>query len=171
METVYVIDVFNVMFKWKKTSALMRDGSFTAAERIFFDYLSSAGLKNNNFFMLFLDGADEMELSRKYGHNMRIIFCHPSDADTKIKKYIERQYNTSKKLIVISNDAEIISFARRFDYPTLSAERFIAKMDKQIHNSYSPASESDEKPETPNEKEIEEYIELMRVMGKYENNK
>ena len=81
------------------------------------------GSENNRVWVVF-DGYSDSSLDNLKGNNLNIIFSCNQSADERIKKILELSDN-AKNVVVVSDDKEIIFFAKGFRARAMSVEEFI----------------------------------------------
>ncbi|MCK5076525.1 MAG: NYN domain-containing protein [Calditrichia bacterium] len=174
MQTTYLIDVFNLLYKWSVTKTLMKNNQLIEAEQIFLNKVLSFSKCNNCTFHLFFDGMN-LELARKWNYpKMKIIFCHPQTADEKIKSFINNTYKKNKhnnKIITVTDDHELVSYSRRFDYKVMNIDNFLILLKQSSSAKSSKSQNINEKPDSVTDADIEEYLHLMKEDNKKSENK
>ncbi len=81
------------------------------------------GSENNRVWVVF-DGYSDSSLDNLKGNNLNIIFSCNQSADERIKKILELSDN-AKNVVVVSDDKEIIFFAKGYRARAMSVEEFI----------------------------------------------
>jgi len=81
------------------------------------------GSENNMAWVVF-DGYFDPALSSLNSSNLSIIFSCNQSADERIKKFLELSDN-AKNIAVVSDDKEIIFFAKAYRARAISVEEFI----------------------------------------------
>jgi len=81
------------------------------------------GSENNRAWVIF-DGYPDSALNNLSSEGLNILFSSDQSADEKIKKILENAGNT-RNFVVVSDDKEIISFARLYRAKALSVEKFV----------------------------------------------
>ena len=161
MKKKYLIDVFNLLYKWPETKDLMHKNQLEKAEIIFLNKVLSFSNNTNCTCHLFFDGMNE-NLSSKWNYpNLKIVFCHPQTADARIKSFLRNNYRKNKNLVTVSDDAEIKSHSRRFDFKAMNADDFLNLLRQPAANKKNLNS-GNEKPRDVSDYEVEEYLRLMK---------
>ena len=163
MAKTYLIDVFNLLHQIPETKSLMNNNKLLDAEILFLNQVLNFVNSSNCRCILFFDGRNP-ELTAKWNSsNLRVIFCHPQTADDKIKEHLKNLYGQRSqkgKTITVSDDHAILSNSRRYDIKTMNSNSFISMLNNSEETS-SSENRSQEKPDTPTEAEIDEYMKLL----------
>jgi len=165
MQTTYLIDVFNLLYKWSATKTLMKNNQLIEAEQIFLNKVLSFSNFTSCTCHLFFDGINP-ELARKWNYpKMKIIFCHPQSADEKIKSFLKNTYKKNRQLknvITVTDDHELVNYSRRFDFKTMNADNYLALLEQSSSAKSSKSKNNNEKPDSVTDADIKEYMQLMK---------
>ena len=124
MSLQYIIDGCNITHQpnfIKKIPKKTSDSRVALVE--FIRIRRPCGSENNKVWLVF-DGYPDLALDNLDKSNLNIIFSRNQSADERIKKLLELSDNP-KNVIVVSDDKEIIFFARDCRARTISVEEFI----------------------------------------------
>ena len=124
MSLQYVIDGCNITHHLKFIENSPKKYSDSRANLIELIRLERlCGSENNRVWVVF-DGYSDSSLDNLKGNNLNIIFSCNQSADERIKKILELSDN-AKNVVVVSDDKEIIFFAKGYRARAMSVEEFI----------------------------------------------
>lgn len=124
MSLQYVIDGCNVTHHPKFIKNTPKKSSDSRADLIELIRIKRlCGSENNRVWIVF-DGYSDSALDNLSSSNLNIIFSCNQSADERIKKFLELSDN-AKNVVVVSDDKEIIFFAKSYRARAISVEEFI----------------------------------------------
>jgi predicted RNA-binding protein with PIN domain len=124
MSLQYVIDGCNITHHPEFLKNISKKYSDSRVELIEFIRINKlCGSENNRAWVIF-DGYPDSALNNLSSEGLNILFSSDQSADEKIKKILENAGNT-RNFVVVSDDKEIISFARLYRAKALSVEKFV----------------------------------------------
>lgn len=137
MSLQYVIDGCNITHHRKFEKNTPRKYSDSRADLIEFIRIKRlCGSKNNRVAVVF-DGYSDPAIDNLSSGNLNIIFSRDQSADERIKRILELSDN-ARNLVVVSDDKEILFFAKACRARTVSVEEFIGdKIERQGLNQDS----------------------------------
>lgn len=114
---LYIIDGYNVLYSTSFKNWIDKFGLQSARSHLI-NFIRSI---ERNVIIVF-DGKENYPNSEF----PNVVFTKGESADNYIKNFI-RKYPDKEKLVVVSNDKSIISFAKMHKVKTLSVEKFLNK--------------------------------------------
>jgi len=128
MSLQYIIDGYNVTNHPKFTKQIPRKQTDSRLALIHLIRQKKSSSPNNKFWIVF-DGYPNPALDNADKGNIMVIFSRRENADERIKKLVEL-IPSPKNVVVVSDDKEIIFFAKSCRARQESVEDFLAFQDK-----------------------------------------
>lgn len=141
----------------------MKRKEFGKAQRLLFSELLHSALVKKNTIILVFDGhpTEGSHSIRNHSH-LQVIFSGDVSADERIAELVHYYYRTlrrhSAQITVISDDGEVQSVSRRFDFKAESVASFLNMLYPE-RVSENP-DDSEEKPNGITDDEMEEWIQI-----------
>jgi uncharacterized protein len=164
---IYVIDGFNLIYKFPELEELMYNSKLDQAREGLLQILHKFQLKRKNATIYtFFDGkkgTGNPIVEDSFG-KIRIHFSHDSTADFYIKQFIKTNSNPSD-LTVITSDNDLIGFCKRYSSKNQKSEDFTKYLESIF---FEPEKDVDEK-ETDvklSVQELEYWKNLFQKKGK-----
>ncbi|PIP19597.1 MAG: hypothetical protein COT38_04110 [Candidatus Omnitrophica bacterium CG08_land_8_20_14_0_20_41_16] len=124
MSLQYIIDGCNITHHPKFIKNIPKKTADSRAALIeFIGTNRLCGSENNGAWVIF-DGYPDASFRDPGKANLKVIFSKDQSADERIKKLLEL-FDNSKNVVVVSDDKEIIFFARACRAKAISVEEFI----------------------------------------------
>lgn len=158
MKPIYYIDGNNLLHFWDKTGYLIKKGQYRQAQKILIEKIKHSPLMRKSSFEIFFDGEVPSYSFATGPAKVKLTFCYPDTADSRIEEKLRLNYQRNLSIIVVSNDHEVQKSARRYDFKSISNLEFIEKIEAFEHKKkYS--DEEGVKTEI-HEKDIEKWLKI-----------
>lgn len=131
MSLQYIADSYNIT-NHPSFSPFCRKTKNPCRALIAFIKNKKAGMSSRNKFILVFDGYPNASDPMRESGSIEIIFSREDSADDRIKRMVESSPNP-KNIAVISDDREIIFFARSAGAQAISVEEFTCPKEKLRH--------------------------------------
>lgn len=159
---IFVIDGFNLIYKFKELETLMLENNLEMAIEGLISYLASLKKKRGNFeFHIFFDGK-KRKGDDTYQEKVEEIHCyysHEISADSLIEDFIKtKKAKHFTNICVVSSDKKIIKITKNLRYEHKTSEEF-STMYYQIMNT---KQKEVEKPESVSNKEINDWLRIFK---------
>lgn len=158
----FLIDAFNVIYKFSTLEEFMFRGSLEKAQQGLLEYLikfKNSHTKKPNIH-IFFDGkkkpGDETDKEKKSG--MYIYYSLNLSADYLIKEFI-KNCQSPGEIIAISSDKDIISFAKSHRCKIQKSEDFASLVRKSLLPALSSKPEKEENPRV-SKKDIQFWLNI-----------
>jgi len=166
---IYVIDAFNVLYKFTELEDFMYSGELAAARKGLCRILTSyAKLKKPaaSVMHLFFDGKKNQgdETIQEELGSLHLYYGHDFSADHLIKEFIKR-YPQTGNLMVVTSDKDIRFFAKKHKCQLSLSEDF-AKLVEESLQKANTKEQPPEKPESLGEDEINFWKKMFRERKK-----
>ncbi|MCB1142320.1 MAG: NYN domain-containing protein [Leptospiraceae bacterium] len=122
----YVIDGFNLMYKFPECETLIYENQLGNARRALLkNILKLNEVKKSYEFHIFFDGRKEKEsvVVRDEWEGMRLYYSHEIKADDFIKMFIRKAIDHAT-ITLVSSDKEIIHYGKKYGCKTIKSEDF-----------------------------------------------
>ncbi len=143
----YIIDGFNLIYKFPDLEALMYDGRLAEARRGLLEKLKEHVKISGARILVVFDGKKEKSIeitSEKVGA-IDVYYSLDYSADFLIKEFIKKNINP-RMTTVVTSDKDIIFFVNRFRAKVKTSEEFAAHMEeawKKHLESKTPEKDND----------------------------
>lgn len=131
MSLQYIIDGYNITCHPKFPKQLPKKFSDSRVALIQLIRAKKSSSSPNNKFWVVFDGYPHSSLANLDQGNITVMFSRGESADQRIKKLLELMVNP-KNTVIVSDDKEIIFFAKSCRAKTQSAEDFLLFQDKLL---------------------------------------
>ena len=124
MSLQYVIDGYNITHHPEFSNNIPKSNNDSRLALVYLIHKKKlCGSQNNKVWVVFDGFPDQSNLDLNCA-NIEVVFSRRESADDRIKKIIEKSSNP-KCLVVVSDDKEIIFYAKGFNARVLSVRAFI----------------------------------------------
>lgn len=148
---IYLIDAFNLSYKFPELELLMYKGEHGKARegllKIFLEFRSYQ--KRVPEIHFFFDGKREPgnDTKREIRSDMSLYYSHDMSADHLIKEFIKRAPSPGE-ITVVSSDKEVLRFARSHRCKTETSEDFEKAIQEKRKEQRTPPEAADPGAET-----------------------
>lgn len=128
----FIVDGYNLINKIDSLKKTSLKAKREALLRLLADY--KVKLSSRNKITVVFDGKSEVVHPAIKNPHLNIIFSKDQDADSLIKAMIDGSEN-SKSLVIVTNDRDIIYFAKARNVKHKNTEDFLAQIRRKINKS------------------------------------
>ena len=155
IKQIILVDGYNLIFHFPEIRKRMEMDLESARDELVHLLRTVVNSKREKM-VIFFDGDDRAVCPSKQEGSVQIIFSRkPEGADPLIKRWIERDHDSIS--LVISSDAEIVSFAKLYAVKTSSSKQYAY----HVHQTLAPAFQK-KYDDSITEEEIDEWLRLFR---------
>ncbi|MFN3604057.1 MAG: NYN domain-containing protein [Leptonema sp. (in: bacteria)] len=159
---IFVIDGFNLIYKFKELEELMIENQLENAIERLIHYLIQLKRKRSNLeFHVFFDGKKRKGDST-YQEEIQNIMCyysHDISADALIEDFIQnKKAKHYTNICVVSSDKRIKSFTKQMKYDYKTSEEFYLFYKEMMATN----TKKEEKPEITSKEEIDEWLRIFK---------
>lgn len=134
---IYLIDAFNLSYKFPDIELLMYKGNHPAARESLLKLFHSFRMKSKKApeVHLFFDGKKEPgnDTKKEVRSDMNLYYSHDMSADHLIKEFIKR-FAYPGELLVVSSDKEVKQFAKKHKCHVKASEEFEQELTRLLQD-------------------------------------
>ncbi len=159
---IYVIDGFNLIYKFKELENLMLENNLETAIEGLISYLALLKKKYKKYeFHIFFDGKKQKG-DNTYQEEVEQIHCyysHEISADSLIEDFIKtKKAKNYTNICVVSSDKKIIKITKSLRYVYKTSEEF----SKMYYDLMNTKTTEKEKPESISTKELNDWLRIFK---------
>ncbi len=161
----YILDAHNILYANAEWSEMLAQSLVDAREALVEAVRDVAARLPEDRFTIVFDGSDVG--SRTFGAAITVRGTRSGQKADDVIKNLIRNDPKPRSCYVVSSDAEVAGFARRFECKSLSAKEFVAFLHRKSgkRKPTQPTRTAAERSEKPTDVSPEEIATMKRLFG------